>query len=167
MGKKWTLISREASENAGIADPLCVPTALAKSLFEQVGGIVVLRNVTRVFYDKVYRHPWLKTYFEHIDQDHIASQQAEFMQGVLGGPAIYRGRTPGTAHPHIEITAKAFDLRQELLRQTLVELCIHPDITKRWLALDEAFRKRLVKDRANCRKRYGSDKIIVAPPQSQ
>lgn len=133
-------------------------------MFEEVGGINVLRRVTKVFYDKVYEHGWLKKYFENIDRDHIASQQAEFMQGVLGGPQIYRGRTPGTAHPHIEITVKAFDLRQELLRQTLVELRIAPPIAKKWLALDEAFRKRLVKDKAACTKRYGNDDLVLAPP---
>lgn len=138
-----------------------------RNLFEEVGGLSVLRRVTKAFYDKVYEHPWLSTYFAHIDKDHIASQQAEFMQGALGGPQIYRGRTPGSAHVHIEITPKAFDLRQELLRQTLRELNIRPDIAKRWLALDEAFRRKLVQNGENCSKRCPSDRIIYAPPQSR
>ncbi|MCP4445840.1 MAG: hypothetical protein GY811_10925, partial [Myxococcales bacterium] len=57
-----------------------------RSLFDELGGISVLRRITKAFYDKIYEHPWLGKYFETIDRDHIASQQAEFMQGVLGGP---------------------------------------------------------------------------------
>ncbi|MCP4447512.1 MAG: group 1 truncated hemoglobin, partial [Myxococcales bacterium] len=126
-----------------------------------------LRRITKAFYDKIYEHPWLGKYFETIDRDHIASQQAEFMQGVLGGPQIYRGRTPGTAHPHIEIAEKAIDLRQELLRQPLAELRVRKDIAEHWLKLDEAFRQRLIKDKGACSKRYGTDKLIVAPPSSR
>lgn len=132
------------------------------SLYEQVGGIAVLRRVTKVFYDKVYDHPWLSQFFATIDKDHIASQQAEFMQGALGGPKIYCGRKPTDAHPHIHITDESFDLRQELLRQSLVEVGIDAPIAARWLALDEAFRSRLVKSRGECHKRFPSDTIIAA-----
>ncbi len=171
MGKKCTLPHAAGKQEGSsgslvITDPWDVRQSQAKgrNYFEEVGGIHALRRITAVFYDKVYEHPWLKKYFENVDKDHIASQQAEFMQGVLGGPPIYCGRTPGTAHPHIEITEKAFDLRQELLRQTLVELRVRRDIAEKWLALDEAFRKRLIKGKAGCKKRYGNDVMVFAPP---
>ena len=135
-----------------------------KTLFDQVGGIATLRRVNKLFYEKVYAHPWLKKYFANVEQDQIASQQSEFMQGVLGGPKIYRGRTPGTAHPHIEITEKAFNMRQEMLRQALEETRIDPEIARRWLALDEAFRQRLIQGLDQCTKRYGTDQIVRAPP---
>jgi len=133
------------------------------SLFDKIGGIKVLRRITSAFYDKVYAHPWLSKMFVAIDKDHIASQQAEFMQGALGGPKIYCGKKPAVAHPHIEISHKSFDLRQELLRQTLVELRIDREIAERWLAMDEAFRGRLVKGAAGCQKRFFTDRIVYEP----
>lgn len=128
----------------------------------RIGGLEALHRITTLFYEKVYAHPWLSKFFVDVEQEHIASQQAEFMQGVLGGRRIFCGRLPGAAHPHIRITEEAFDLRQELLRETLVELGVDEETRQRWLILDEAFRGRLVKTIDECEKRYASD-IIIAP----
>jgi hemoglobin len=39
--------------------------------FEKMGGRNSLIHINKIFYDKVYKHPWLKQYFEQIPQQHI------------------------------------------------------------------------------------------------
>ncbi len=116
------------------------------------------------FYDKVYAHPWLSKFFSGITQEHISAQQADFMQGVLGGAKIYCGKTPVHAHMHMHITPEVFDLRQELLRQALEETNTHPEVARKWLSLDEAFRGKLVKARSECKLRPGMRQILDIPP---
>jgi len=65
--------------------------------FEKMGGRNSLIAINKVFYDKVYRHPWLKLYFDNIPQEHIEAQQVDFMQKVLGGENIYVGKPPSQA----------------------------------------------------------------------
>lgn len=53
--------------------------------FERIGGRASLIAINKVFYDKIYKHSWLRQYFEKISQEHIENQQVDFMQKVLGG----------------------------------------------------------------------------------
>ncbi len=111
----------------------------------------------------MYQHPWLSQYFAEVDQERITNQQADFMQGVFGGGQIYCGRTPGTAHVHIHITNEAFDLRQELLKETFEECGVDEEVAAAWPRLDEPFRKKIVQELSDCKKRYYTDKIIHVP----
>ncbi|WP_082627233.1 globin domain-containing protein [Colwellia sp. TT2012] len=65
--------------------------------FNRIGGRSSLVAINKVFYDKVYQHPWLKQYFLHISQQHIEDQQVDFMQKVLGGENNYIGKAPPIA----------------------------------------------------------------------
>ena len=37
------------------------------TLLDEVGGKPVLEKVHKHFYDELYKHPWLKNYFLHIE----------------------------------------------------------------------------------------------------
>jgi len=37
------------------------------TLLQEVGGKPVLEKVHKHFYDELYKHPWLKNYFLHIE----------------------------------------------------------------------------------------------------
>lgn len=47
----------------------------------------MLRDVSKIFYDKVYKHEWIGQYFQSVPQDLIEAQQVDFMAQSLGGPA--------------------------------------------------------------------------------
>ncbi len=133
-------------------------------LIELVGGRRVLERVHKRFYDMVYADPWLKQYFLHIGQDHIESQQTDFMVGAMGGVKRYRGRKPKDAHPHIFITDELFDHRSALLRRSIQEEGVDDALMVRWMLMDEAFRGRLVKQsKDQCKPRYRIDPIIDIP----
>ncbi|VAX28816.1 hypothetical protein MNBD_NITROSPINAE05-268 [hydrothermal vent metagenome] len=134
------------------------------TLFENVGGRPVLERVHKVFYDKLYEHPWLKQFFTHIEQKTIEDQQTDFMVSNMGGGKIYSGALPKNGHKHMFITAEMFDLRGEILKESLAECGVPEDLAERWLRIDNAFRKSIVKeDPSQCEKRYFTDEILNYP----
>ena len=119
---------------------------MKQTLFDQLGGIDTFRKVHKVFYDKVYAHPWLKLFFEGHNQQAIEDRQTGFMAIKMGGDVSYYGNEPKMAHRAMFITNELFDIRQDLLRESLQEVGIAEDLAKRWLKIDNAFRKIIVKN---------------------
>jgi len=129
--------------------------------FNRIGGRESLIAINKVFYDKVYKHPWLKLYFLDIPQQHIEDQQVDFMQKVLGGENLYVGKAPPIAHNHMFIPEELFDVRKQLLIDSFEEVGTHPKMKNKWLNLDESFRRVLVKKSVNeCQRRFASEAIL-------
>ena len=132
--------------------------------YEAMGGQSALVKINKIFYDKIYQHPWLKQYFSAIPQDRIEHQQVHFMQRVLGGPNTYMGKTPPMAHRHMFISEELFQLRQELLVASFDEANAHPALREKWLALDEVFKKNIVKaSPADCIPRLSTEGVLNYP----
>jgi hemoglobin len=120
--------------------------------------------VNKVFYDKIFKDPWLKEVFRGVDQDIISRQQTDFIVGALGGPKRYGGRSPGDAHPHIFIQEDMWQVRERLLKEAFVETKFPADLQDKWLKIDQAFKHRILKNSVSeCKKRYTMDEIIVVP----
>lgn len=131
--------------------------------FERIGGREVIAKVTKVFYDKVYQHPWIGQYFANIPQEHIENQQTDFMQGAFRGQKVYSGRFPADAHIHMVINDELFDLRNTLLKEAMTEVGVSEEMQDLWLKIDEAFRKVIVKDEREAKGRYKTDPILNFP----
>ena len=116
------------------------------SLFELVGGYETLNKVHKIFYDKIYAHPWLGKFFVGHDQTAIEKRQTEFMAEKMGGPKNYLGKQPRMAHRQMYITNELFDLRQKILEESLLEYELDSDLIKRWLKIDDAFRQQIIKN---------------------
>ncbi|MBT5472022.1 MAG: group 1 truncated hemoglobin [Nitrospina sp.] len=135
-----------------------------KALLDQIGGRPVLEKVHKVFYDKIYEHPWLKKYFLHIEQKLIENQQTDFMVSNMGGGKIYSGALPKNGHKHMFITEELFEVRAKLLEDSLKECNVSDEHISRWLRIDGAFKKSLVKvSPADCEKRFFTDDILNFP----
>ncbi len=63
----------------------------------------------------------MKKFFEGINQQHIESQQSDFMMMLFGGPKIYGGRMPKDAHDHIMVTDELSIIVTKLLKDSLLE----------------------------------------------
>ncbi|MDH5545413.1 MAG: group 1 truncated hemoglobin [Gammaproteobacteria bacterium] len=116
------------------------------TLLDRVGGIETLDRVHKRFYDKVYQHPWLGRFFEGHDQTAIEKRQTQFMAEKMGGKKPYLGKEPYMAHRAMFITDKLFDIRTELLRESLLEEGLAEELIERWIRIDNAFRKQIVKN---------------------
>ena len=83
---------------------------------------------------------------------------------LFGGPKVYGGRMPIDAHEHMYITEEIFEVRHELLLQSLKEAGIEEPEIEAWLAFDNAFKKVIVKQSPEqCNKRYTTDEILNFP----
>jgi hemoglobin len=116
-----------------------------QTLFDAIGGLPTLRKVHKIFYDKIYAHDWLTLFFAGHDQQSIENRQTKFMAEKMGGPVEYYGKQPLMAHRHMYITRELFDLRHELLKASLREAGIADDLARRWLKIDYAFMRQIVK----------------------
>lgn len=129
-------------------------------MFEEMGGRAAIEKVTDAFYDKVYADAWLGPFFDGIPRTHIQSQQNDFMQAALGGRSGYSGKTPPTAHQHIYITEEMFEARQAHLKSAFKECHTSEKMVERWLAIEDAFRGRLVKSSiSDCVMRYSAEGV--------
>jgi len=129
--------------------------------FERIGGRASLIAINKIFYDKVYHHPWLQHYFLAVPQQHIEDQQVDFMQKVLGGENVYVGKTPPVAHKHMFIPDELFEVRKTLLIEAFNESNAHPELVDKWLTLDESFRRLLVKKSVSeCVARFKSEGVL-------
>jgi truncated hemoglobin YjbI len=110
-------------------------------LFYALNGYETLRRVHKIFYDKVYAHPWLGQFFAGHDQQFIENQQTMFMAEKFGGPRNYLGKDPKYAHEHMHIPDNVFEIRQTLLSESLAEVNVPQELVEQWLKIDNAFRK--------------------------
>ncbi len=130
--------------------------------FIALGGREILEKATKVFYAKVYDHPLLSKFFQGVDQTHIENQQVDFMQGALGGTVAYTGKLVPSAHKHMDITEEIFDLRQNLLIESLKEVNPSAELIERWLRVEGAFKRNIVKSPVSeCEKPYGTDTVLA------
>jgi truncated hemoglobin YjbI len=132
--------------------------------FEKLGGRNILVKMSKIFYDNVYDHPWIGTFFQGIDQEIIEAQQVDFLQGALGGEKIYCGKLPIPAHKHMFISDDLYNLRTDLMLSALKEVNASEELVERILKIDASFKGGLVKETIDdCKKRYNTDELLIVP----
>lgn len=115
------------------------------SLYSRVGGKEVIAKVHKVFYQKIFSHPWIGLYFQGKKPEILENQQTDFMVGFMGGPLCYSGRAPVFVHQHMMISEELFDLRNRLLSDSIRECGIDDELREEWLVTDRTMKKALVK----------------------
>jgi hemoglobin len=134
-----------------------------KTLYECIGGRPCLERVHKIFYNKLFSHPLLGQFFKNVKQETQEAQQTDFMSQPMGGPAVYSGKFPIPAHSHMYITEKIFNMRSQILRESIKEAGVSDDLAMRWLEIDSAFKNGIVKKSLeDCKPRYIGDEILVA-----
>ncbi len=132
--------------------------------FEEMGGVEAIKVATTAFYDYMYDDPWLSPFFDGIPREHIESQQVFFMQAALGGENKYGGKTPPSAHQHMYITQDIYDAREAHLKQAFKDCQTKPEMVERWLAIDDTFSSRIIKNsKDDCIMRYPAEGILDFP----
>ena len=138
--------------------------AIDKTLYERLGGKKTFIAVHKIFYNKIYAHNWLKKYFADKPQEIIENQQTDFMSQLMGGPKIYSGKNPKFAHQHIMISDELFELRAQLLSDSIKEAGIPDELREEWINADATFKKTVVKSSVEeCSISYPSQEILNFP----
>ena len=135
--------------------------SIDKTLYDRLGGKPTFETVHKTFYDKVYAHSWLGKYFTNSPQEVIESQQTDFMIQLMGGPKCYGGKIPKSAHQNMMISEELFELRAQMLSDSIREAGIADDLRIEWLNADAALKKSIVKTSVTeCKKAYPSQEIL-------
>ena len=117
-----------------------------ETLLNAVGGLPTLEKVHKIFYDKIYAHPWIVQFFAGHNQASTEKRQTRFMAEKMGGDVPYFGKEMKLAHRYMFITEELFELRSQLLRESLGEAGVPVALAKRWLKIDSAFKRQVVKE---------------------
>jgi len=117
---------------------------MKQSLYDAVGGLPTLQKVHRIFYDKIYAHPWLKQFFASHSQQAIEDRQTSFMGEKMGGPK-YLGKPIKQVHENMYITRELYALRHDILKDSLKEAGVADELAARWLKIDNAFMQQIIK----------------------
>ena len=116
-----------------------------QSLFDAIGGLPTLQQVHRIFYDKVYADPWLGKFFAGHEQAAIENRQTEFMAEKMGSAEKYLGKPLRQVHENMYISNELVALRTGLLWESLEEAGVDDTLAERWMRIDAAFAKQVVK----------------------
>jgi truncated hemoglobin YjbI len=107
----------------------------------------LLRRILEDFYGEVFRDARLAPFFAKITKDRAIDKQYEFLRDKFTGTRDYFGDRPRNAHHWMVISDELFDYREELLAAHARAAGLEERFIRRWRALDERFRKQIVKAR--------------------
>lgn len=107
----------------------------------------LLRQILEDFYTRVYADPRLNHFFEGVTKERAIQKQYSFLRDKFTGEKLYFGERPRNAHHWMVISHELFDYREELMESCLKRAGLPQHLIERWRALEEVFRKQIVKDR--------------------
>ena len=135
--------------------------AIDKTLFDRLGGKTTFVKVHKIFYDKAYADPWLRKFFTDKPQEVLENQQTDFMIQLMGGPKAYGGKSPKSAHQHMVISEELFELRSQMLSDSIKEYGLSDALREEWLDADRTFKRALMKtSEADCTQAYPNQPIL-------
>ncbi|HEY8946345.1 MAG TPA: group 1 truncated hemoglobin [Polyangiaceae bacterium] len=114
------------------------------SLYEELGGELVLRSIIDRFVDRMVTDVMIGFYFRAVDRDRLKAKEFEFAAEHLGAPVAYTGRPVDTAHRPQRIFDGHFMRRLTLLRETLEEFGVPERVRTHWIAHTLALQSRVV-----------------------
>lgn len=92
---------------------------MEQSVYDQLGGFIVVRKLIAAFYDKVLENKELAVVFERTNMERLIDHQTKFFAMLLGGPASYTDEEIKRAHQRLGISDHQFDMTKECLEETL------------------------------------------------
>lgn len=116
-----------------------------------------LERILRDFYDRVFADERLAPFFHGVTKQRAIEKQYSFLMEKFTGDKCYFGDRPRNAHHWMVISEELFDYREELMEQCVRRAGLPEHLVERWRALEEVFRKQIVKDRPFGRKIRGEE----------
>ncbi|OXM85426.1 group I truncated hemoglobin [Paenibacillus rigui] len=92
-----------------------------QNLYQRLGGQEGVREIVRIFYEKVLGDPNVNSYFKNTDMAKLAEHQTVFISFAVGGPEYYTGQSLTQAHEALNIASGHFDQVVKYLVESLLE----------------------------------------------
>lgn len=116
-------------------------------IWEALGQGTLLHEILTDFYAQVYDDPQLSPFFAGVTQQRLAEKQYNFLYQLLTGKKVYFGEKPKTAHHWMVISEELFDVREVMMTNCLRKHGLPEHLIKRLRAIEERYRKVIVKSR--------------------
>jgi hemoglobin len=127
-------------------------------LFAKIGD-TKLREVITDFYSRVFGDVMIGFLFEGKSRQHLIDREYEFTASFLGGDVKYTGRPMRTAHAQSPIFGGHFERRLQILRETMRDHAVDPEVQQVWIDHTLALRSQITTDKGSeCK-----DTSVVAP----
>ncbi|MBA3819149.1 MAG: group 1 truncated hemoglobin [Deltaproteobacteria bacterium] len=119
------------------------------ALFAKIGE-AGLRAVIADFYDRLFPDVMIGFMFQGKDKQHLIDREYELTAKFLGAPGVtYTGRPMRTAHGQHTIFGGHFERRLQILRETIADHAVDPDVTRVWIEHTLALRDQITRDRGS------------------
>jgi hemoglobin len=135
-------------------------------LFAKIGADK-LREVITDFYSRIFGDVMIGFMFEGKNRQHLIDREWELAAALLGAPGVkYTGRPMRPAHAQHTIFGGHFERRLQLLKETLRDHAIDPEVQKVWIDHTLSLRSQITRDKGSECKDTGEagPKLAVAPP---
>lgn len=133
------------------------------ALFDKIGGDV-LRAVITDFYRRIFDDVMIGFMFQGKDRQHLIDREWELVAALLGAPGVtYKGRPMPAAHAAHTIFGGHFERRLQILRETLRDHAVDPDVQQAWFAHTQALRGQVTRDKGSECKDTGEAQRKVVP----
>jgi hemoglobin len=116
------------------------------TLFDQLGGELVLRAIMDRFVDRVVTDPMIGYLFKKTNRRRLKVKEYEHAALHLGASVTYTGRPIDTVHAPHPIRGGHFDRRLQLLKETLDEFDVPEQIRRHWISHTENLRHEIVRE---------------------
>ncbi len=112
----------------------------------------LLGRILNEFYALVFDDPKLAPFFENSSKQRARDKVYLFMKAIFTGEKCYFGERPRNAHNWMIISDDLFDYRSRLLEKVLRSNGLSEILIQQWLAVDEVYRKQIVKTKPIAKK---------------
>jgi hemoglobin len=126
-----------------------------------------LRAVITDFYDRVFADVMIGFLFQGKAKARLIQLEWELASRMLGASdVVYTGRPMRVAHAQSPIFGGHFERRLQILRETMRDHGVDPEVQRVWLEHSQALRSQITKDQGSeCKDTSVGQKLAVAPPQ--
>jgi len=118
------------------------------SLFDKIGA-AKLRAVIEDFYSRVFGDVMIGFLFEGKDRARLVEMEYQFTAQLLGADVKYAGRSMREAHARSPIFGGHFERRLQLLRETLRDHAVDPEVVTAWIDHSLALRAQITSDKGS------------------
>jgi hemoglobin len=133
-------------------------------LFDRIGE-AKLRAVLADFYDRIFDDVMIGFLFEGKDRARLIDKEYELTARLLGADVAYTGRPMREAHARSPILGGHFERRLELLRQTIADHDVDPEVRDAWIEHTLALRAQITPDRGSeCKDSEAAGRVAAAAP---
>lgn len=128
-------------------------------LFAKIGPDK-LRAVIADFYDRIFADVMIGFLFQGKSKQTLIEREYEFTANLLGADVKYTGRPMRVAHAQSPIFGGHFERRLQILRETMRDHGVDPEVQQVWLDHSYALRDQITSDKGSeCK-----DTSVVATP---